>query len=65
MVYLPREVLQVLQTSRPHADAVVDRVSSECLRQANIVWSSDLSEFHKVKPIMHGLSLLLAMQCLY
>ena len=44
----PYKYLGILQTSGPHTDAVVE-VSSECLRQANIVWSSDLSGLHKVK----------------
>ena len=45
----PYKYLSVLQTSRPHTDDVVDKVSNKCLKRANIVWSSDLSGFHKVK----------------
>ena len=53
----PYKYLGVLQTSRPHTDVVVDKVSNECLRRANIVWSSD---FTKLKLIIHGVFLLLA-----
>ena len=45
----PYKYLGILQTSGPHTAAVIEKVSDECLRRANIVWSSDLSAFHKVK----------------
>jgi len=45
----PYKYLGILQTSGPHTDAVVEKVSNECLRRANIVWSSALSGLHKVK----------------
>ena len=41
--------LGILQSSGPHTDAVVEKVFNECLRWANIVWSSALSGLHKAK----------------
>ena len=39
----PYKYLGILQTSGPHTDTVVEKISNECLRRANIVWSSALS----------------------